>query len=207
MGIDRAFQAGFGEPGAVHQLGAAEHLFGPSGERLEHQEFGAAELQRQAPAKDAGAFDIDVDQARRCCVDRRGGCAGQHGAAPAKDGLHPRRQFARAEWLQDVIVGTNFQPDHAVDFVRACGQEDDRKVGKTAQCPADIEAVAVWQPDIQDRQVIAPGTQQFQPFGRQQGVPTAHALARQCQCDVLGDGLVVFNEQDGGGHAGLRWSR
>lgn len=120
---------------------------------------------------------------------------------PAQDGFHPCCQFARAEGFQHVIIGADFQPDHAVDFVGTGGQEDHRYIGKTAQRAAQVEAVAVRQADIEDRQVETAGAQQRQTFGSQRDVAAIQIFPRQGEDDVFGDGSVVFDKKNGGGHS------
>src|SRR5919197_1588578 len=55
-------------------------------------------------------------------------------------------QLARAEWLGDVVVGSQLQPDHLVDLVAAGGQDDDGQ-GRVAllQLAADLEAARAGQ--------------------------------------------------------------
>src|SRR5580698_11643391 len=65
-------------------------------------------------------------------------CARYGGVAASKDGADAREEFSWIEGLGEIVVSAEFKADHAIDDVRARGQEDDRDVvaGRTqiAQC-------------------------------------------------------------------------
>src|SRR5262249_28494984 len=65
-------------------------------------------------------------------------------------------QFPEREWLHHIIVGAQLQAENPVCLRRASRQEDYREVGPLrvgANCPADLQAVLVWQHDVQNQQV------------------------------------------------------
>ncbi len=69
---------------------------------------------------------------------------------PAQQVADAREQLARLERLGQIIVGTEFEPEHAVDRAVACGHHDDR-TGEAfgAQFLAERKAVAVGQVEIE----------------------------------------------------------
>ena len=49
----------------------------------------------------------------------------------SQDGAHPRHQFTRGERLGDVVVGSQFEAEHSIGFLDACGQHDDWNPGRS----------------------------------------------------------------------------
>ncbi len=78
--------------------------------------------------------------------------------------LHARHQFPRIEWLRQIIVGAEFQPDNAV-FILAARRQHQHRQPRLAPHPAqDLEAVHARQHDIQNHQVETAAERRVQPF-------------------------------------------
>ena len=109
----------------------------------------------------------------------RGGLLG----AP-QHGLDPGHHLARREGLGQVVVAADLQPDDPVDLVVARGHEQHRRpVAALAQPPAQLDAVEVGQPDVEDDQH---GLET--PYGLQAGGPAGldvHAVPRLAEVPAL----------------------
>ena len=119
------------------------------------------------------------------------------GAAP-EQGPHPGQQLGQPEGLGDVVVGTRVEPDHRVDLVGARGEDEDRdRPAVGADPPADLQPVDVRQPQVQDHQVgaLVGALERCPSVGADVDVV---ALAPQRTGEWLGDGRVVFGQQDSG---------
>ena len=66
----------------------------------------------------------------------------------AEDRLHARRELARAEGLYEIIVAADFEPEHAIEFGVARGEEA-RKGGALLQLHAEGQRL--------HRQAVGPG--------------------------------------------------
>src|SRR5262249_28261945 len=77
-------------------------------------------------------------------------------ASSAELDLDPGDQFPDREWLYDVIVGAQLQPENPVCLARARGQENHGDVGQFGMgpnAPADLQAVQRGAADVQNQQV------------------------------------------------------
>ena len=70
-----------------------------------------------------------------------------------ENGLDPCGHFTRTEGFDHVIIGADFQPHHAVDFLAAGRKEDHRHLGKAPQSLASLEAADIRQADIENQQI------------------------------------------------------
>lgn len=71
----------------------------------------------------------------------------------AEDGADAGGEFAGAEGFGDVVVGSEFEADDAVDFAVTCGEEEDGDGGGLAESATDVEAAHVGESDIEDEAV------------------------------------------------------
>ena len=71
----------------------------------------------------------------------------------AKDRTHAGHQFAQTEWLGQIIVGTNFQPQHAVGFVGTCGEHHDWHRRTLTQPSTDCQAVQAGEHPVEDDKI------------------------------------------------------
>ena len=74
-------------------------------------------------------------------------------AAAPKHGPDPGDKFVRAERFHHVVIGAEFEPDDAVHFVTAGGQDDHRQAASAAEVAQQVQAVAIGQPEIEHHQV------------------------------------------------------
>src|SRR5258708_1256805 len=73
------------------------------------------------------------------------------GLPPPQHGAHPRQQLSEAEWLGDIVIGAEFQPNHAIDLVASMtGGEDHRNIRARPDLAQQIEPVLLTQPYIED---------------------------------------------------------
>jgi hypothetical protein len=57
--------------------------------------------------------------------------------------------------LAEIVVGSELEPDHAVDRVAAPGQDHDPGLGRRAHMPGQLQAALVRQAEIDHDQVVA----------------------------------------------------
>ena len=97
------------------------------------------EVDRLAVDRDLAPRDVDRDtvEGQLLAALRRRRLA----PMAAQDRLDPGQQLGAAERLGDVVVGTDLEPDDAVDLV-ALGREDDHRRGDAlaAQDAEDLDA-------------------------------------------------------------------
>ena len=136
-------------PDGVEQVVAAEDAAGMAREVVEQAKLGgggggqlAADLQLHGAGVDDDLFKADD-----------GGRGGPLEAA--QNGLDAGHQLAGGKGLGDVVVGAQLEAQHAVVFAGARGQKDDGNGGKPgviAQAPANVEAVAAGNHDVEQKQ-------------------------------------------------------
>ena len=115
---------------------------------------------RRVRRSTASVSDLDhraVPVAVRMCGRRRVGVlvgrVVRHRCAPPGDGPDARQELTEAEGLHDVVVGTELEPDDAVDLLGTRGDHDDRDVGTCPQLAAHVEAVAVGETEVEQHDV------------------------------------------------------
>ena len=131
---------------------------------------------------------------RRCC--RRG----THVRASAGTSQHRVRtgtQLARAEGLDEVVVGAGLEAGHDVDLVTEGGDEDQVGVAELAQPLGDGEAVHAGHVDVEggDQRVVP--TDGVDPLESVLGQDGAEAGLAQHEVDEVPDVGVVLDD-DGG---------
>ena len=83
----------------------------------------------------------------------RSGGASRPRRGPARHGADAGHELAEAERLHDVVVGTQLEADDAVDLVAARGHHDDGDVVAGPDLAAELEAVDVGEPEIEEDDV------------------------------------------------------
>src|SRR6059036_226077 len=114
----------------------------------------------------------------------------------AKHCFDTRRQFARAEWLGDVIVGADFQTQDAVDLCGSRSEQDNGRRLRATDISQEIEAVNVRQADIEDDQVylaLVENRPCRQAGGHADGV---ESFALQNELDVVRDSGLILNDEN-----------
>ena len=116
---------------------------------------------------------------------------------PPQQALDPRQQLGEVERLGDVVVGAELEAvDHVVRLVARREHEDRREVAVLAQPLADLEAVDLGQPDVEQDEVVAPRLGGGQPGAAVAGDVDVVLLAVQVDAEALGEGFLVLDEQD-----------
>ncbi len=212
VGLDQLAQAR-----DLHVDGAIEYfVFAPAREfhqfvtrqrhaRVSEQDFQQREFSRGERDRGAGAgqraggeIDRDLAEAHLAFLDR-GGARRQRGGTPAQHGMDARHQFARVERFGQVIVGTHFQADDAVDVVALGGQHDDRdRVLRPAQAPAHRQTVFARHHQVEHDQVEALAREQFVHGGGVLGDVNAEALLGQVAVEQVAQPQVVIDHEDSG---------
>jgi hypothetical protein len=186
---------------AVQDVVAVEHLAGLGGQQRQQFELGAGQLDLLAQAQHLACFKVD-----RQALEDSARAGRRHGALAPQYGLHARHQLARLKGLGQVVVGAQFQADHAVHHVAARGQHDDRDVAFLANLAAQREAVHLGQHDVQDGRVVGAGAQFGQPLAGAQGAVQHEVKTREVGGQRRGQVLVVVDQEDAG-HAAIIGSR
>jgi hypothetical protein len=75
------------------------------------------------------------------------------GIGPSEHGADPRDQLAWAEWLRQVVVRPELQPEQLVELVVPRGQHDDGDVRIPPDPPRDVEPVEARQAQVEDHEV------------------------------------------------------
>ena len=164
-------------------------------------ELGRGQADPAGAALDAPPLEVDeqVAVADDPAADR----VGQVAVGAAQERLDPAHQLAQAERLGQVVVGAELEPDDLVDLVVAGGQDEDRHLGAgRPEAAEDLEAVHPGQADVEDDEVGRLARRDLEAFlaGTRDG--DLVALLLEGVLDPASDGVLVFDDEDGGCHAG-----
>ena len=177
----------------VQDVVATPDLAGLVREQGQQLELGAGQVDALAVAQHLALVEVDRQSFEHAALRRRG-C--RHGALAPQDGLHARDQLARLEGLGQVVVGTEFESDHAVHHVAAGGQHDDRDVAFLADLAAQRKAVHLGEHHVEDGGVVAFGAELGEAVARAGGA-VEHAIeAREVACERRTEMLVIVDQQD-----------
>ena len=113
-----------------------------------------------------------------------------------ENGLDPRGDFPGAKGFDHVIVGTDFQTDHTIDFLAARGEKNHRHLGKPPQALAGFEATDIRQADIENQQVRRTALLFGQGLLGQAQPGGGEAFALQGEDQGVGDRGFVFDNQN-----------
>ena len=177
---------------------------GSDGQRAHERELLLRQLDRRAPQAHHARRRVDLELADA----QPPGPPAHVGAAQQR--LHPRAQLGVAERLADVVVAAALEAAQAVELARAPAEHDQRHrrvdaaghaVGG-AHAAHDVQARAVGQPEVDERDVGELGLQQPQPVARAVGHEQLVAVGGQVVGQEGARRRVVLDEQDGGGGIG-----
>ena len=142
-------------PDLVDEALARDDGAGLGHQQLEELELLAGEVElgrrRALAARRAGSTPDGADLERRRLGWRCGAAAPSPGAAQHRP--DPRGHLARAERLDDVVVGAELEADDAVGLLAAGGEHDDRDARALAQRAADVVAGAVGEHHVEEDEV------------------------------------------------------
>ena len=177
----------------LDQLRATGDAIGAQRQRFEQAELARGQLQR--PAIDPGAVAGQV-QPQSAQLQFRLALA----ADPAQQGAHARLELAQRERLDQVIVGA--QVEHADAFGQAVarGHHQHRQaLAAAAQALQHLAAIQPRQAQVQHQQVVAVIAQRGVSLAAVRDVVHGMPAPAQRGADALGDGGIVFHQQDAHG--------
>ena len=204
MDVDRAVErferlAGDG----IHQLFTRQNPAGALRHRYQQVELIRSQRAFPAVEPDGARVQIDLEpaeaeQARRA---RRQGLAAQYRA-------QTRQQFARLEWLAEIVIRAQFQADHAVHRIAFRRQHHDRnRAGRSrlrANPPAHIESIRIRQHQIEQyhgKRVRRWRQQLRDAVVRSLGVAHLESILLKIGGDHAGQAQVVLDHQQALQHA------
>ena len=121
-------------------------------------------------------------------------------AAPTQQIANAGQQFARLEWLGQIIVSAQFQTENPVDR-RAAGRHHDDSLdpASSAEFPAQIDTVAIWQVEIEHDQIDRLARQYLPHLGQACGDRHGKSSLTQLMTDHLTDVRIVVDDENAGG--------
>ena len=181
-------------PRLLKNLLAAEDESAVFGEGEEQIEFLCAQAQR-------GRIDSDLPSGwvnRQVAESNRGGVFAPVDAIPApQNRFDARNEFARVEWLGQVIVRAEFETEDLVDIFVAGGEHENRGgVIRGAQSAADFETVELRQHHIQHDQGGMFAVRQIERGFAVLRSEDAKTFAFEVHARELDDGGFVVYEED-----------
>jgi hypothetical protein len=117
----------------------------------------------------------------------------------AQDGADAGDQFAGAEWLGQIIVRAQFQPDDTIGLAALGADEDDGNIALAPDLAAQVYAVGARQHDVQHDQIDRPGVERHPHFRSRRGRTDLIAMFLQRPCGQRTQWRVVLDQDDGGG--------
>ena len=198
MHIDGTFvDVDVAAPHAIEQLLTGEHPAGTLHQKFEQPEFRRTEIDRTARARHPFFLAIKLEIADR-----------QHRRDPFRTGTaqqrtNARQEFRYREWFDDIVVGARRQTPHALAFLAAGRQHDDRqrlRLRPGSQAPAQFDAGETGQHPVEHDQI-----------GRGFAQPRVSLVAAGYGIDFVtfrfeiiaqqrGQRLLVFHDQNIGAH-------
>ena len=119
------------------------------------------------------------------------------GRRPAEDALHARDELTRVERLRHVVVGADLESDDLVDVLVTRREHEDRDVRGLANPPAELDAVAVRQVEVEDdERGSLPGERDQRGLRARGGLDRVAGVA-QVRGDERRDRRLVLDDQDG----------
>src|SRR5216684_2773410 len=114
MGVDSAVRdEGLPAPNLVQQLVSAQCLAAMANEGSQELKFNRSHLDSPPTSAELASSEIHFRVAESINL-RHFPCS------PAQCGLNTRAQLTRAEWLGDIVVGSQFQAQYLVRLLRFC---------------------------------------------------------------------------------------
>jgi hypothetical protein len=118
-----------------------------------------------------------------------------HGRAP-HDGAEPRQQLGEGKWLDQIIIGTRFEPfDPVVDAAHR-GKEDDRRTHvRSMQGFHDAQSIHAGEHAIDHQRIIFPAGGQKQTIASIIGMFRVVAMFTQTAAYEIGSILIIFDQK------------
>ena len=118
-------------------------------------------------------------------------------ARPPQHRPDPRGHLARAEGLDDVVVGAELEADDAVGLLAAGGEHDDRDLGALAERAGDVVARPVGELHVEEDEVGHLARGLLDRVGDRSGHTRVEPLAVECLREGFGDRGLVLDHEDG----------
>ncbi len=137
-------------------------------------------------------------------IDHPGLLAHRRRIAPTQDSADPRQQLARAHRLGHIVVGAEFEPDHAIDLLAHRAHDNDRRSRRRGDTATDRQAVLARQHEVQHDQIDGRGGQDAVGLLGVGGDVRYEPVARQVFGDLSAQARVVLDHEDMRRRLGLR---
>ena len=180
-------------PDGVKKMVAAEDASLVAGKVIEEAEFGGGGGNGIAAHREGHGRRIDLDLSNFQGTGRQGSLETAQHSFNASD------EFSRAERLGNVVVGAEFETEHAVGFAALGGQEnhrDGREAGSLADGATNFEAVFPGHHDVKDEEswALALGVREYIGPG---GIDAdREAFVFQMMADEAGNVGIVFDDEE-----------
>ena len=180
-------------PRDVQQVLARQHLAGVG-------DHGGEELQLLVGQVDLLSADIRLERFRHDGKLRERESAGlRRGAEPTEHLLDTHRHLPRGEGLHDIIVRAELQSEHAVHFLVARGEHQDRRVACAADLPADVQPVHAGEHNVQHDEVDPAAAEQIERLLARVRRAHGDALGGEKAAEAAVDGGVIVADEHGAG--------
>jgi len=189
-GLDRVLVA----PHMVEDLFAGQHFAGVRGEERQQVELRVGQQHLTGIVEDAALVEIDdqILEFQAALVD-----GFLFLTRLSQMGRDSSQQLARAEGLGDVVVRTDFQPDHDVDLFGFGAEDDDRHPqAGFANVPADVETRHIRKHDVEQDQIGFVQLDAAEGLGTGLRLDHLVALLFEGEMDRLADHRLIVDDQD-----------
>jgi hypothetical protein len=115
----------------------------------------------------------------------------------AEHGAHAGEHLAEGEWLGDVVVGAELEPEHAIRLLPVCCQHDHRHIEPAAaQLATDVPARQARQHDVEQHEIGALRRDAPQRLLAVEGGARVVALEAQVVLKPANDPRLVVHDKD-----------
>ena len=150
MAVDGAIRDMHGAAiGGFQNLLAAEYLFRTGKQRAHDGEFNGG--QHQGRVRETCRMRVGVHHQCPLRAHARGGNG--TGFRALENDIDAGHEFARAEGLGDVIITADLEPQHAINFLVAGGEEENRRFRGLANLSTYFEPIALRHADVEHDEV------------------------------------------------------
>lgn len=118
-------------------------------------------------------------------------------ALPPQERTRTRSQFANAERLGQIVVGTDIERLDFILFVRTCREHENRHLRPATQMADEVDAVAIGQAEIEHHQSGLLLARFNQPLRRRCRLKNSAAFFFECRAYKTADQFFVLDDNDG----------
>src|SRR6267143_340013 len=177
-------------PHRLEDLAALEHPPRTAQEQRQQIELGPGEPQLAIRDRRLSRAGIEGERAGADRLVLRLGRLG----GPAQHRAYARRDLARGERLEHVVVGAKLQADHAVRLLVTAGEDDHGHVTPLPQRAEEREPAPVRQHEVEDHEVGA--VRETARLAQRGGLFDLEAVAPERESEALADGRLIVDEED-----------